>query len=237
MSKSKIELSDINGQSWSVITSGCYSICEHCKKIDKDFSRSTVGYKCPVCGVPGDGSTSYYSLNVGLLIDLIQDIFWRGSASSNDEKTGAHLLDEVPSTTLGIIVLFSTLGEVLLSHFLDHYLLTFDIKYDIRERLYKDYRTENEKATKLFRAFSGIQLSTAVKHIDRRYDCTTWTDTLKTYLEIKKLRNKIVHRGHFYSVKDENIVEVVNSLPNLVKLFVELHNEFVHRKVHSSETL
>jgi hypothetical protein len=168
-----------------------------------------------------------------MLIDIMQEIQQRSVSCSSEEDSKGELLQRVPSHKIANVIFYSTLGELLLNHFLDNYLKSFSLKSDIRQNLIDDVRSSKEKSDQLFRSFSGLKLSTVVKHIDAKYGVTHWTEAFLNYIHVRRLRNDIVHAGAMWNLDNPQIDAITNEIPNLVKLFVELHNECVHPRYYS----
>lgn len=214
----KIELSDIDNQSWTTLIAD-FLICPQCGIVDRDSSRSTIGEPCSSCGEPSDCGHLYYWSPINLLIHLLQQAYFSETAENLQRK---YLPDE-PS--IATVLLFCTLREVMLEQFFIKLLCARKIPADIIEKLLEDNKMASQKYGGLFHSLVGKKWEQAVREVSKRegYDFKIISETMKLAV---KARNDFLHKG-IGKIDRELATFCVNKLYDLCYLFATLHNEFI----------
>jgi len=112
-----MDITEVTGQPLSSLVSD-QLICKDCHIVDRDHERSRVGYACPTCGKASEGGRLYFSINIHILVDLIQE-----SYHSSATSTSGRLYEGVGSHDISVIIYFCTLRETLLDKFITELLL------------------------------------------------------------------------------------------------------------------
>jgi hypothetical protein len=201
-----------------------YNICQNCYIVDRDPRRSAVGYKCPRCGFPGEGGILYYDINVFSLLDLMQEFYFLKSEKSErkrildpDREEGHHI---------AIVILFCSLAEVLLNHFLNQIMEKRNIPLEIQERLLQDNLHVIQRIDRLFPSLAGMKWTKAIKKIDKlsKYN---YEATIDFYLDTNLARNNFLHRGYRSAITNDMPMRCIDNVEPLINMFVDLHNHFI----------
>jgi len=143
-----------------------FLMCDSCKIVDRDQERSTVGYKCPYCGIPSKVGHKYFHLNVDVLIDLMANFYHpKQKAASELEAKREIIFDKA-----AVVIFFCSLGEVLLNQFLKELMLKVGLSKRIQDRLFEDNLFVKQRLEKLFPTFTGVKWIKAVKMLNERVD-------------------------------------------------------------------
>ena len=69
-----MDTTEVIGQPLSTLISD-QLVCQFCHVVDRDHERSRVGYVCPTCGKESEGGRLYFSINIDILVDLMQESY------------------------------------------------------------------------------------------------------------------------------------------------------------------
>jgi len=200
-----------------------FLMCESCQIVDRDQERSRVGYKCPHCGTPSESGYQYFYMNADILIDLMGNLY-RPKQKATSEAGVTPQQNEHDQAA--IVIFFCSLGEVLLDQFLQERMLKVGISWSIQDRLFEDNLSIKQKVEKLFPALTGAKWIKALKMLDERAD-PHYIETHKFYQRMTKLRNDFLHRGEMWSIHEGMPEQCIRHIWPLLRLFVDLHNEYV----------
>lgn len=202
-----------------------YYQCEHCRVVDKEDYRLTVGAPCRVCQKPGEGPMPFFDVAIVSIIGLIQEAFcaipeapknvWEYPEESERAHSGAT------------IVFFCTLKELLLERFLDHYAYALKLPKGVIKRLQEDNDSHSRRLNNLFPSLIGLTWEKAIAAIDpsgeKRYA------DLSTFLkDVSDKRNRLLHVGADWDMTKPMAETCIRYLFPLLELYVQLHNSFVH---------
>jgi hypothetical protein len=210
------QLSEIDSQPLHTLVCD-YLICQSCGVIDRDYGRLRKGNLCDTCGVANDIGRLAFSSNISVLINLLQQTFHSVSPlSSQGVPQGADV---------GTILFYCTLRESLINNFLLNNLKARSIDAQLIKKLLDDNMLASQKFGSLFFSVVGVKWSDSLTVLNKK--------TGKNFIEVSELmcdaariRNKILHEGRVWEIGREFSEKCINSIGNLVDLFVELHNEY-----------
>ena len=215
-------LADIDNQPASIVVCS-HLICASCAVVDRDRGRMKRGHVCSICGVPGEGGRLSFPISIHILVDLIQQAYH--SHSPTGPLGGPNGED------VGTVLYFCTLREALLNHFLVGHLRTQKVPVSIIEKLLDDNRLASQKFGGLFASTIGKKWSEAVAHVSVSTR-TQFEPVSQLMRRAAELRNLFLHEGAAWSMTRDFSTECINNVPTMVKLFVALHNDFIHPTVH-----
>jgi len=218
-----MDILEIRHQKLSTLLS-FFMICTSCKIIDRDHERITVGYQCPRCGVAGHGGRNYFPTSVHSLIDLMQEFYHLKNVPDEDfeiqsnQKEGNH--------QLAVVILFCTLVEVLLQHFLERLMSSIGLSPKIQERLLNDNMNVQQRVQKLFLALTDAKWKETIEKLSERVDLD-YVKTIEFYKQASEKRNYFLHRGNKWAIPKDMPEKCLLEIWPTVNLFVSLHNEFI----------
>lgn len=201
-----------------------YYLCKSCGIVDGDYERIQVGHECSRCGVPGDGALSYFMFSVSTTADLIGELHPLPDLYSIEPE--AQITDIKESHDLALLVFFCTLGEILLQHFLQRCMANQKIPVKVQDRLLDDNRFVKQRIDKLFPMLTGDKWTKAIQKVIEKSG-EDYSKTVKFYIEANEKRNQLLHLGNKWIVPSGFATECFDNTAPLVKLFVELHNEYL----------
>jgi hypothetical protein len=205
--------------SWNLYNAA-YFICTQCSVVDRDRSRMSAGYPCPICGcttaAPG---RMYFHVNIMVLIDLLEE--------SYDSLKDLEVEENVAAGPVAIVLFFCTLKEALLEHFLRQMFATLKTSDGIRHRLIKDHRLFHEKIQKLLPALVGDKWSEAVVQASQTGK-RDFSAVNAVMVEAAEQRNRFLHDASVWDISKELANRCIDSLDDLLRLFVALHNHYAH---------
>jgi hypothetical protein len=176
-----------------------------------------VGYKCPRCGIAGGGGRNYFPMSVHSLIDLMQEFYHLKQVSDIDSEV-PNIQNE-SNHQLAVVILFCTLGEVLLQHFLECLMYSKGLPQEIQNRLLNDNLFAKQRIQKLFPALAGAEWKVTVE-ID-------YLEATKFYEHAAEKRNLFLHRGNKWAISKDMPEKCLHQIWPIINLFVSLHNEFI----------
>lgn len=128
-----MDITEIKGQPLSSLVSDLL-VCQECRIVDRDHERMRRGYTCPTCGYVSESGMLYFSVNIHILVDLIQESYHSANAEPKVEKLyqskGAH--------DISVIIFLCTLRETLLDKLINELLMAQNISEGISEKLLTD---------------------------------------------------------------------------------------------------
>lgn len=220
------DILDIKHQSLGLVLAD-FHICQHCHIVDRDSNRIKVGYPCPNCGTPSPAGRMYFNVSVHSLINLMQEFFHKDQ--SKLETPEDELFDEVSqkkSSKLAVIIFFATLREVLLENLLYDLMIAQNLPGNVCKRLFSDSITHKQRLEKLFPSLAGVTWKNAIKSVSAK--CELDYIGLDQFIkEIVEARNRFLHEGKKWAIKEGMAEECVRNIWPLLNLHVYLHNEYV----------
>ena len=214
-------LADIDSQPASTLACS-HLTCKTCAVVDRDWERMRKGHVCSTCGTPGEGGRLYFPISIHILVDLIQQAFH--SNVSTTPPRGPQGPD------VGTVLYFCSLREALLNHFLVSALNAQKVPMALIERLLDDNKLAVQKFGGLFTSVTGAKWAVAVSQVSRSMSFRCVSELM---VKAAGLRNTFLHEGSAWTITREVSTECINAVPNMVQLFVELHNEYIHRPAQS----
>jgi hypothetical protein len=213
----KFDITEIVSQPLSSLTCD-FLICLNCRIVDRDQGRIRVGHRCPECGHPGEGGRLYFSINVRILIDLIQEAF-HGNAHRLNKQLNAN--------NISVVIFFCVLREALLENLIMELFVIHQIPQGVRERLLADNRLHSQKQNKLFKSLTGVTWKEAISAVDEhaQLDYSQLDEFVKQAVDH---RNRFIHRGSQWSIDRSLSQSCLENAWGLVNLYVSLHNTYVH---------
>lgn len=180
------------------------------------------GYSCSVCKAASDTGRLAFSINVHVLVDLVQQSF------HSQSPTGP--LGPPEGSDIGTVLYYCTLREALLNAFLRELLLAQKIADALIAKLFDDNKLASQKFGGLFAAIVGVKWEQAVAAVSQANgrDFSLVSNLMK---RAAALRNEFLHEGRGWGVNREFATECVDSLGDLLNLFVSLHNEYIHPRL------
>jgi len=167
-----------------------FLICAWCGWIDTDINRMQVNYPCLHCQKKGLGGSVYFNINVHTTIQLMSTFY----QVEHPQK------QEYYEQRTAIIILFCTLGEILVEAFCRELMNAENIPQHIQNLLLHDYNYTSQQIYKLFPVLvhSGKgEFERVIKQINAQY-----IETLKYYLQVQDRRNAFVHEGDIGSIPE-----------------------------------
>ena len=197
-------------------------ICQNCHVVDRDRERSRVGYPCPTCGKESESGRLYFSINIHIIIDLIQESYHAEPSNAN-----GRLYEGVGSHDISVVIYFCTLRETLLDKLITELLIAKEIPEGVCERLLSDNKLHIQKQHKLFCSLTNEKWKDAVAQISQGVQL----DYIKIdefVVEAVKARNNFIHEGSKWSIDRVLSTDCLKNIYGLINLYVGLHNKYVH---------
>lgn len=215
-----VSLAEIDHQDASTLICDLM-ICARCGTVDRERSRIVANSLCPACQRPAGVARLYYPVNVHILVDLVQQSYH--SYAPVGPISGPQV------STVGTILFFCTLREVLLNHFLLALLRARQVEAAIIEKLLEDNKLASQKFTSLFSAVVGKSWKEAVA--EASLDGMDYHPVSDLMLSAASIRNEFLHEGTGWTATRDMATDCVNSMPALFDLFVGLHNIHVRPRL------
>jgi hypothetical protein len=214
-------LAEIDHQDASTLVCD-FMICDRCGTVDRERSRIVANSLCPACQRPAGVARLYYPINVHILVDLVQQ--------SYHSYVPVGPISGPQVSTIGTILFFCTLREVLLNHFLLALLRAQQVKAAVIEKLLDDNKLASQKFTSLFSAVVGKSWKKAVVEASS-FHGTDYHPVSDLMLSAASIRNEFVHEGTGWTATRDMATNCVNSMAALFGLFVALHNIHVRPRL------
>jgi hypothetical protein len=211
-------LSEIDTQPASMLVCD-HLICQSCGIVDRDYGRLRNGYCCSECGVKSESGRLVFPISIHVLVDLVQQAF------HSQSPTGP--LDAPQGSDIGTVLFYCTLREALLNTFLRHNLRARQVDESLITKLLDDNKLASQKFGGLFTSVIGATWEDAIAQASRLAG-TNFKPVSDLMRKAAELRNEFLHEGRAWSLNREFATECVDSMGNLVNLFVALHNEYTH---------
>jgi hypothetical protein len=212
------ELCEVDTQDASTLVCS-HLVCKHCGVIDRDYSRIQRGTRCSICNDLSDCGRLAFSVNIHVLVDLVQSAYHSKTVGCDFERPKAQ--------DIGTILLFCSLREALLNNFLVQLLRAQKVPEHIIEKLLGDNKLASQKFGDLFASVVGIKWNKAVTNAEKYLD-TSFQSTSDLMRSAASIRNSFLHEGNVWPASRDFATDCVNGMPLLAALFVALHNLYVH---------
>lgn len=201
-----------------------YKACRHCHVADVDRRIARFGNKCRVCGLETDGASSFFDLNIALMLDLLQESFRAALRIKNDPQslstTAVHA--QYSST----VIFFRAIKEALLERFVTNYFSVFRVPVSLSKRLLNEFDTDSRRRDILFPALTSLKWKQAITLLtSKNLDFSKLNKFLKTETDE---RNKLLHEADHFRIDFDLAKDCLTNLELLLQMFVGLHNKFVH---------
>jgi hypothetical protein len=197
-----------------------HQLCGYCMKVDQDMGRLYVSYKCPVCNMPSDTRHAFFDMDIGILIDLIQEAYHMRPCKKPPVPVHAH--------RLSVLILFCTLREVLLERLIIHLMEMHGLPNSIRERLCYDNRNYSDRMDRLFPSLIGTKSwKDSIHHLQNKTG-KNYRDINDFLKKASDIRNEILHEGATWPLDPDFIKDCLERIPPLLGLYVDFHNTFIH---------
>ncbi len=194
-----------------------YYICESCHI---GYPLSIVGMlkACHTCNEPHRGNYSFFDSTIPSLVDMIYEYY--------DLKSSDKYAPMFESHRIAIVIFYCTLAEVLMDRFLSNVMNAKRIPDKVQEKLMADNQYLSVRVEKLFPVLTGHGWKDSLGKAGN-IDKFDYQKISKHFMYISKVRNNMVHRGSLLVEKGE-IEHCIDRINPLIKLFVTLHNLYVH---------
>lgn len=194
--------------------------CGYCMKVDCDMGRLTKSYKCPICNKPSDTSLPFFDMDIGMIIDLIQEASQGRPRKKFSVPIHAH--------SLSALILFCTLREVLLDRLIERLMKMHGLPDTVRQRLDDDNKNYNQRRDRLMPSLIGTKnWKDSICHLQNK--------TKKKYGDIddflkkaSERRNEILHEGLTWTSEPDFTKDCLGKILPLIDLYVDFHNIFIH---------
>lgn len=216
-----MDASEITRDPLGLLLSG-HIICQGCHIVDTDPMRGRVGYPCPICGRESEGGWLYFSINIPILIDLMQE-----SYHTKTNGTIVRLYEGAGPHDISVVIYFCALREILLDKLIMEILIAKQITEGVRQRLLSDNKFHIQKQDKLFYALTGKKWKNAVKTLNEEANID-FVEIDKFISKAVDSRNDFIHEGSKWSIDRELSTSCMNNIKGLINLYVGLHNNYVH---------
>ncbi len=218
-----MDVLEIKHQKLSTLLS-FFMICTSCKIVDRDDERITVGYQCPRCGVAGSGGRGYFPMSVHTLIDLMQEFYHL--KQNPDEDSVKPSTQSEGNHRLAVVILFCSLVEILLQHFLEGLMNKMGLSQKIQERLLNDNLTEQQRIQKLFPSLINAKWKETLENLNKQVELD-YIEAIEFYKHVVEKRNIFLHRGNKWAIPKDMPEKCIHQIWPIINLFVSLHNEFI----------
>lgn len=215
-------LSKIDSQRLHTLVSNHF-ICKNCGVIDRDSDRLKKGYPCKHCNAPSQGGRIAFPLHIQVLVNLVQQAYH--SKSSTGDPTAPQGRD------VGTVLFYCSLREALLNNFIVTNLRTRSIEEALISRMLDDNKLASHKFGGLFTSVIGTKWKDAISNLSRTR-AKDYMAVSELMQEAADLRNEFLHEGDAWRINRNLAKRCVDSLGQLVSMFVELHNEYTHPLFH-----
>ena len=217
-----MNITEITNQPLSSLVSG-QLVCQECHIVDQNHERMRAEYTCPTCGKSCGGGRLFFSINIHILVDLIQEAYHSTSA----ENKNGRLYEGVESHDISVIIYFCTLRETLLDKFITELLHAQEIPRGVCERLLSDNKFHMQKQDKLFRSLTDVKWKDAISNLSDNSKLN-YCEIDDFVLSAVKARNSFIHEGSKWSIDRELSTSCMKNIWGLINLYVGLHNLYVH---------
>lgn len=209
-------LSEIDGQPLSTLVCN-HLICKSCGVIDRDYGRLRPGYRCTHCDNECDCGSLVFPINIHVLVNLVQQAY--------HSRSPTKPLDSPQGQDIGTVLFYCSLREALLNMFIVNNLRARRVEEPLVSRMLKDNQLASQKFGALFTSVVGVKWTEAIKQVNhsRGSNYSLVSDLMQ---EAAARRNDFLHQGRAWRIDRELATRCINSLGELVSLYVDLHNEY-----------
>jgi len=199
--------------------------CRICHYVGFWANSTSVGHPCPACRRPSKGGQGFFGESVRALTNVIQSCYHRHCEQQSPSRY------KQTNESIVSLVVFCTLGEVLLEHFLRDLMIALHFLPKVLDRLLEDNLIQKKREEKLFPRLTNEKWKDAVKlvSLDSGYD---FEKVLDFYRKIKDTRNEFLHKGNRFVITSSMPREILQNTAPLLDLFVRLHNRYIHEKIY-----
>lgn len=212
------QLADIDSQNASTLICN-HLICRSCGVIDRDYGRLRNGHLCSTCGVASEAGRLVFPITIHILVDLVQQVY------HSESRVGP--LDGPQSADIGSVLYYCTLREALLTSTLTNNMRARNVPESLISNLLDSNRLANQRFGGLFSSVFDMSWEAAVTEISQKegFDFRGVSKLMRTATES---RNKFLHEGRAWAVTRDFATQCVNSMAEMVDLFVAIHNRHTH---------
>lgn len=212
-----------------------FIICENCNlvKLNDEFRHDiSGGYYCPNCKNKWTSGSLFFDVRIPCLIGIMENLYKLPSATlevnAYNEIKKINGIEDIDIHKLPIIVFFCSLAEVLLSHFLENYMMkNKNIPKKEIDKILDRHLSISNKVNKLFPELVGIKWKKAIKEIDKNNSKYNHIKTTGFYLKMNKVRNLFLHEGIKWAIADDMPKKCIDHISPLLNLFVDLNNTYI----------
>ena len=219
-----LDILEIKDQRLNLLVADFY-ICGYCKIVDRDDKRGIVGHPCSNCGKPSPDGMWYFPVQIHSLINLMQEQYHL-QPPTNTQKRYILEAEEVPTHQIAVIILFCTLWEVLIDHFLVNLMSALKLPESVAERLLADHKYRDGRIGKLFPSLTGDKWADIMAELTSQSELD-FIETEKFYLRVRDARNEFLHKGNSWAIAAQMPEQCLRNLWPSLSLFVSLHNHYV----------
>ena len=160
-----------------------------------------------------------------LLLDLVDEAFTTFNAAKLRPDSGNPV--SVDTHVAAVVIFTCTLKEVLLERFLQRRMQSMNVPNGIRDRLFNDNHIHSRRIQKLFPSVVGQSWDDIVASLSKssNFDYVAVSQFLK---DLTDARNGLLHTANLLVLNDSLAVKCIKTIPNILSLFVLLHNTYVH---------
>lgn len=198
-----------------------YAISDVCGHVLHSFDVVRCGTFYPLCAKPSRGSRLYFMFGISAMADLIQH-YYEMKPSNSSTLIGVPI--DTPIHQLAVAIFYSSLGELLLENFLIYSMKKQGIDPDQRDQKLSDVSMEGR--LDLFRELTNLPFKTAIAQLSHAAQMN-YAAIVKSYIDIREKRNRLLHAGNPFIIAKDMPKQCFLDAPNLVQLFVDLHNEYI----------
>jgi hypothetical protein len=163
-----------------------------------------------------------FPISIHILVDLVQQAYH--SSAPVGPISGPQVAG------IGTVLFFCTLREALLSVFLLNHLRAQHIPQTLIDKLFDDNKLANQKFGDLFTSIVGDKWNDAVVKASA-LAAADFREASELMRSAATMRNEFLHEGHAWEASDAFARSCVNAMPQVISLFVALHNVYVYPKL------
>ena len=225
------KITQIHRQGWSTLLN-TFLVCPACNIVDTDWDRIRVGHPCSNCGSPSEAGRIFLPTKVDVLMDMMQAFHFAPGTREEEEPgrppRGSLLPCDGRDFPLMIVILYCTLGEVLLQHFLRTLMDHQGLSDSVQKILLDEHQYTRKRVEKLFPALTGEKWKLALKKLSSEPECELdFVEVHNFYVRTATARNAFLHEGSKWVISSDMPEHCVEQTWPLVSLFVALHNEYI----------
>ena len=213
-----------------------FAICRRCKHVYKLLTGADDN--CPKCKGAVGTAELFAPVTVWSLVNLIQDFF--RVELSRTTVTGERVVEEKePCHHVGIILMFCTLVECWMRHFLRSLMESRQIPEHVNDRKSRSNWRHSDRL-ELFKELTGktfddvlMRLTDGNKRKGRDLD---YTQVWRFCRDVVDTRNRVIHEGAIRGFSESLVEECICNIHGVNQLFISLHNEFIAQSVSTENS-